>query len=1037
MGLVGMYGRRKDHSASLQLLMRFSLETVKALCVLALAVPWILPASAKVSVQHLSQYAHTSWWAQDGLFRSPNAIAKTKDGYLWIGTDAGLVRFDGVRFVPWNTFPEGSIAAWRILSLFAAKDGSLWIGAGGHIARIKDEHVVRYDIPGQAKQFVEDDVGSVWFASIGTGARGEPICNVTNGNLRCYGSPELPDPNASALGRNKTGDFLIGGSSTLCQWSPGRPADCFLQEALKPLEGLLGVTSILTTENGTLWVGIGKSGRDLGLGQLAGGKWKAFAAAGLEGSSLSVSTMLEDREGSLWVGTLDRGLYRIHEGRAEHYGREDGLSSNTVSDGSLFEDQEGTMWVATSAGLDAFRRLGVSVFSTREGLPSDSVDSVLPARDGTVWFGNLTLSTLVDGQAAPSPLPASFHDKAVTSLLEDHAGRIWIGLDNTLNVYERGTLKPITMAGGGAVGIVMRMIEDSGHDVWIVTAGKRFQLFRIRGPIATEVPVGEQLGGPRAITSDPSGGIWLGFGNGALALYRDDVATMFAPDAISDGRISDITVGSAGTVLVTTTRGLLVQRGPSRKLLNAEHGLPCDNLQGIARDARSAVWLTSGCGIIEIDDSELQRWLATPDSKVQYRLLDVTDGVQPGRGSFTPHSFAGPDGRVWFANGKIAQVVDPDALGAVRPPPPVRIEEVIADRTAFRPTESVTLPSHTRDIEIRYTALSFVVPQKIKFQYRLEGRDLGWRDAGTLRQAFYTDLPPGTYRFRVKACNSDGVWNEAGASLDFEIPPAFYQTKWFVALCLAAAAAALYSFYLVRLKQVAARVRDRLAAKNAERERIARDLHDTLLQSTQGLILRVQAATNRLPQGDPTREGLEKALERADDVLEEGRDRVQDLRTSDGASSDLAQSLAAVGEELAREHPVEFRAVVEGAARDLQPVVKDETYRIGREALLNAFRHADACSIEVQIIHSAEDFRMRVRDDGRGIDTTASEAGDRPGHWGLKGMRERAQKIGAHLEIWSRPGSGTEMELTIPAAVAYEKRAPRFGWLTAWRLARE
>jgi signal transduction histidine kinase len=327
-----------------------------------------------------------------------------------------------------------------------------------------------------------------------------------------------------------------------------------------------------------------------------------------------------------------------------------------------------------------------------------------------------------------------------------------------------------------------------------------------------------------------------------------------------------------------------------------------------------------------------------------------------------------------------------------------------------------------------------VVPQKIRFQYRLEGRDDAWQDAGTRRQAFYTDLPPGRYRFRVKASNSDGVWNDAGASLDFEIVPTFYQTAWFAALCVALFAAALYGFYLARLHQVANRVRERLAAKNTERERIARDLHDTLLQSTQGLILRFQAATNEIAEDSPTRQKLELALDRADEVLAEGRDRVLDLRVAAESLRDLPQAFASAGDELARGESVAFRILVEGRPRELVRRVNDEAYSIGREALINAFRHAQAQSIEVQLIYGDDEFSIRVRDDGVGIDTDAPQAGSRPGHWGLPGMRERAKQIDAKFAIWSRTGAGTEMELSVPAAVAYGSRTRAQGWFRRWRL---
>ncbi len=1015
---------------------RFSSALRNAFGVIAFAAFCAWPASAKSPIQQLSQMGHSSWHVQDGFFSSPNRITQTKDGYIWLGTDSGLVRFDGVRFVPRNTFPDASTATWPITAILAAKDGTLWIGTIGVIAHLIDGKLIRTTFRGVATQLLEDEKGTIWFTrdkvDDGTG----PICSIASGRLECYGGPELTLKFADSLSRSKDGGFWIGGSGGLCRWWPGQAADCHSSGALESLAGLVGVNATLTSGgDGSLWVGAARAGTGLGLMKLVHGQLESFAAEGLEGSSLPVSSLLEHDNGSIWVGTLDKGLYRIRDGRAEHFGFADGLSSDTVT--AIYQDREGTIWVCTSAGLDAFHPLPVSVFSARQGLPADDVQAVLPARDGTVWIGNLELSGIVGDRVAPPPSPALFRAKAVTSLLEDHAGRLWIGLNRTLNLFENGALKPITTSDGSDIGPIEFIAEDSSNDVWAIRAAAMSQIFRIRDGVVKEQPDRTRFGVPTALAADPVTGMWFGYRDGAIGYYNGNELKMFAADGVSKALVRGLLPESNGTLLAATSRGLLVQRASSRRLLDVEHGLPCPVMRTVLRDAHGAVWLSASCGLVEIGAAELERWWADSDSKVESRLFGATDGWRLGVPDFTPRASVGSDGRLWFATGKVAQVIDPGALGVRNPAPPVVIEAITADRVAFRLGHSLQLPPRTRDIELQYTALSFIVPQRIRFQVQLEGRDLAWRDVGTLRTALYSDLPPGRYRFRVKARNSDGVWNEAGASLDFEIPPLFYQTLWFIALCVFSGVLALYGFYLVRLRQVAASIRDRAAAKNAERERIARDLHDTLLQSTQALILRFQSAASRIPEGDPTRDVLEKALHNADEVVAEGRDRVQDLRTSENAFLDLPQSLAAVGEELARDSPTRFRTLVEGQARALKPSVKEVAYRTGREALVNAFRHAQAGAIELHVIYGEADYRIRIRDDGKGIDVSAPGAGSRPGHWGLPGMRERAQAVGAKFEIWSRPGAGTEIELILPAIVAYEQRVRRFRWMGSRFLARE
>jgi signal transduction histidine kinase len=539
-----------------------------------------------------------------------------------------------------------------------------------------------------------------------------------------------------------------------------------------------------------------------------------------------------------------------------------------------------------------------------------------------------------------------------------------------------------------------------------------------------------KLGNPDEFAPDPAGGLWLGYKNGDIASYRSGELKVWPADNVSSARVHGLLVDSNGTVFAATAKGLLVQRGASRKLLAARNGLPCESIHDVLRDANQALWITSRCGIIQISNDALEQWLVNVDAQavVTTRLFDVTDGVNPGIGSFKPSAQMGPDGRLWFATGKVAQVIDPAAVKQRRTAPAVYIEEFTADRAQVVLAVPVRLPPRTRDIDIRYTALSFVVPQKIKFQYRLEGRDADWQDAGTRRQAFYTDLPPGRYRFRVKACNSDGVWNEAGAALEFEIVPALYQTTWFATLCVVLLSAATYGLYVARLRQVGSRIKERLAVRNSERERIARDLHDTLLQSTQGLILQFQAATTEIARDSPTRQKMERALENADEVLAEGRDRVLDLRVAAESTRDLPHAFSEAGQALALAANVRFSTSVQGQPRALLRRINEQAYSIGREALINAFRHAHATLIEVQVIYAEQALTIRIRDDGVGLDPQALQAGARPGHWGLPGMRERAKEIGAQFTLWSRAGAGTEIELKMPAAVAYGTQSRARRW---------
>jgi signal transduction histidine kinase len=315
--------------------------------------------------------------------------------------------------------------------------------------------------------------------------------------------------------------------------------------------------------------------------------------------------------------------------------------------------------------------------------------------------------------------------------------------------------------------------------------------------------------------------------------------------------------------------------------------------------------------------------------------------------------------------------------------------------------------------------LSLARPERVRFRYRLEGFEPQWVEAGTRRQAFFTNLDPGSYRFRVIAANEHGVWNESGAALDILIPPKFVQTRIFVILCALTAVIVLWFAYLMRVRHITARERSRLGERIDERERIARELHDTLLQGIHGLILKFQAATDQIPTDLPARGAMEAALDRADQVLIEGRDRVKDLRSASELADDLPRAIAKAGEQLLQDQTIHFGVIVEGTARPLHPIVNEETLRIACEALANASQHAKASRIEVEVIYERRELRLRFRDDGIGIDNEILSAGGRDGHWGLAGMRERAKKIRGQLEIWSRAGAGTEIELHVPGAMAY------------------
>ena len=981
----------------------------------------------------ISQYAHTAWRVRDGLIGSaPYSIGQTADGYLWIGTEAGLVHFDGVRFVPW-TPPAGSpLPASAVYSVLGARDGSLWIGTGSGVAHWTNGRLALFPkTRGRINAMLEDGDGVIWAVRTRVGSvPGEkgPLCRFQQGLFRCFGEAE-GCPFAGSLAEDTSGAIWFGGSQ-LCRWKSEEVA-IYLQRELARTRGGAGIGSLAARRDGGLWVGIQVAGADLGLRQFTDGSSARYAVPGMDGGALQVSALLVDGNDSLWIGTHDQGLYRVARGRPEHFASADGLSSDTII--QLFQDREGSLWVVTSKGIDRLRDYRVLTLSSREGLKGDDIGSVLATADGTVWSGNLGALELVREGTVSSITPRQgLPGSNVTSLLEDHRGRLWVGVDDSLFVYEGGRFRPVRARQVERFGAVVDIAEDTKHDVWALVVGARKGLVRIRDLEEREFLPNSAIPRAMVLASDPIDGIWLGLYDGTVGRYRQGrfEAAKPAPGA-NRSRVWDVLVDPDGAVWSVGPGGLTRWQDGVPRDLTERQGLPCNSVSSLIRDDRRALWLYTGCGLARIAAEDLDRWAAGSSARVTVKTFDVLDGAQPGVASFRPAASRSPDGRLWFANDHFLQSVDPARLALDERPPSVHVERLVADLKAYDARPGLRLAPLTRQIQVDYTATSFVIPERVQFRYRLEPRDTDWQNPGTRRQAFYNDLPPGAYRFRVMASNHDGAWNETGSSLDFTVAPAYYQTAWFRSLVVAVAMGILWMLYLMRLRQLTAAAEGRMQTRLAERERIAREIHDTLLQGINGLVLKFQSIADRLAPSEPTRVLMEQALDRADQAVSEGRSLVEGLRTHSRDGTELVNALREVGSELAKDGSSQLKVIVEGRPRPLHVVVGEEVYWVGREALINAFHAAQATRIELELCYARKELQLRVRDDGAGIDREVLESGGRPGHWGIRGMKERAARIGAHLEISSRAGAGTEVDLRVAGHVAYRRgeAASRWKWL--------
>ena len=992
----------------------------------------------------INQYGHRAWRVREGFAKGPiTAVAQTTDGYLWLGTPLGLLRFDGVRAVSWNP-PSGTpLPDVRVRVLAVGRDGRLWIGTLNGLSSWDGRTLSVY--PRFEGTFIngiaEDDEGTVWIVASPRDAETPFVCGVRAAVVTCHGEDGRLG-HTYDLFRDAKGVVWMTSTEGVWRWRPGTPVryDSAPPVAAGALAELPAGGMLVATKQGIL--------------QLGQDGLKPYPLPATPDAK-RLRSLLVDRDGAIWLGTTD-GLVHVHQERTDTFTRRDGLLDETVL--RLFEDREGNVWVATTEGLERFRTVSVARHGVDQGLPGTTV-SVAVDGDGHVWVATSEglrrwhegRWSVVRGQeragastgAVSSATSDGVRDELTVaglpelaggaSLFEDRGGRLWVAGPSVVGWIDGDRFVALS---GIPPGYIDGFAEDAQGGIWF--SHRRAGLFRIRRDGSREHLAWRALGIKgipwRLAVDHAGGGVWIGLYEGGVVHVSDGrVQESFTVrEGLGKGTIHALRADDDGTLWAATDGGLSRIINGRVATLDSRSGLPCDEVKSFIDDADGSTWLYTACGLARIARKDLAAWAASRERgetqpRVAMTVLGPGDGV-PVSGnlhSFTPAATRARDGRLWFklANGLFA--VDPAHLPINKLPPPVGVEQVVADGTTYEPSSgAVRLPPLVRDVSIDYTALTFVAPEKVVFRYKLEGQDAEWRQVLNDRKVQYSNLAPGRYRFRVTAANDSGVWNERGATLDIEVAPAFWQTNWFRALCVAAFALLLFGLYRLRVLQLRRRFALTLETRVAERTRIARDLHDTLLQSFHGLLLRFQTVSALLP-GRPAeaKSMLDSAIDQAADAITEGRDAVQALRTSTTEMNNLAASIRALGDELQAQQPadakVPVRVEVLGITRNLHPIVRDETFRIAGEALRNALRHAGAKQIEVEIVYDRQQFRLRVRDDGKGIDPQVLQHQGRPGHFGLPGMRERAAVVGGKLTVWSALDAGTEIELTVPGANAY------------------
>jgi signal transduction histidine kinase/ligand-binding sensor domain-containing protein len=963
--------------------------------------------------------AHVNWTGRDGAPGNIAAIAQTTDGYLWLGTPFGLYRFDGLEFssYPMTTL-ETKLPAADIDSLAADPDGGLWIGfrlSGGITHLSRNGVVTNYGGHGSAgpnavqKILVRGD-GSVWAIA------DNKLLVLRGDRWEDFGKAKgLPNDPLGCLFFDSRGNLWTSMRNRLFVLRPGGKSF-----DLYPTQTLLAV-DMAEMPNGTLWLSDG---------------WRTIRPLEPTPSKIEIrvpsyTRMLVEPSGTVWLAQDYRGVSHFHPNESSDalgpLVQEAGVSSEQTN--AIFRDRDGDIWVGTSRGLDRFHS------SPLQALTNVRVE-YYPAMSGDahrgVWIAMLSHPLIrADGDSL-SPVGREVGSSPIVC---DDNGRVWLvdPIFNQLTEYEQGKMtrfpvpEEVHRTPAQSIGL--------DYDGKLLVSFEEFGLWRFDGRWSRIDEANRLPGHPLTIFRDDERHVWLGYPDGGIAI-RDGSGFHTFPAMQGAGLGNVLTFAiSRNTLWVGGANGIAymdhgVFRTAAMSRDTALHGV-----SGIAEDASHNLWLNTSAGIVHIRASQLDK-LTADAQPLDYEVIDDRQGVQGTATEMkpTPSAVADKSGLLWFSMSGAVYSIHPQDLSIHETPISLMLQRVILNGVPVldrehEPTSLVTSAASLKDLEIDYVGLDLPSPEKVAYQYRLEGEDRTWHDVGNRHQAFYTRLRPGSYRFHVRAWDGTSQWRELVAPLAITITPAFYQSAWFYIVSAIVAMGFLYLIYLLRVYYLTSLLKDRLQQRSDERMRIARALHDTLLQSVHGLMLRFHFAAQALPEQALERKSLEAALVRADAVYLEARSQVESLRDDAAQGPNLVSLIAKRAEELDVQQSMTFQIVENGLRQPLHRMAQSELYRIASEALSNTLLHARAPSAEVVLTYGGSEFLMKCCDKGIGLPPHVLEEGQREGHWGLIGMRERAAALEGKLQIWSAPNSGTEIEVRIPARRAYVSARPRIVWL--------
>jgi ligand-binding sensor domain-containing protein/signal transduction histidine kinase len=950
-------------------------------------------------------YSRRVWQRADGLPEDfAQALARTPDGYLWIGTSGGLVRFDGIRLTVFNRENQPAFQDDSFYSLHVTRDGTLWGGTeGGGLVRYQNGAFRAYSAAdGLSNGFVrvifEDRRQTLW---VGTD-RG--LFKLQQDKLiRVDETGSLPRLSVHTICEDRAGRLLVGGSGLLVL--DGANATHYTSSETLADNS---IRTIRQTADGALWIGTISGLRHLPEG-LQGDPFKTPRRL----SGVNISVMLENREGALWIGTYGDGLRRYHNGRLDSFAAPAWLPSNHVL--ALFDDGEDDLWVGTQGGLLRLSPSTAVTLTTADGAAS-SINTIYQDPRGALFVTSLNgrLLQVARQSLVAVALPPALNSLPIRNVYRDRDGALWLGTDGQ-GIVRLGDGAPaqFTMKQGLVNDFVRAFCEDGEGNLWIGTdAGLSrkhdgsFQNFNADSGLA--------YGSIRLLLPSRNGGLWIGT-DGGLSRWH---AGAFVADPLLEGlrghKIWALHEDRAGSLWIGTHgAGLFLLKDGRLRQFTVTQGLPGNKIHFIVEDAHGQLWLSGPSGVMAIARRELENFVDNSSAKLAARVYDASDGLSTHQmnGGVQPAGALAADGKLWIPTTKGAVCIEPKMNNAASPFR-VSIERVLANDHELPLNTPLTVPSGGGKLEIQYSAPRLRAPEDLRFKYWLEGVDPAWSEAGQRRIAYYTNVPAGTYNFHIIAYESNDPRHAAEQILSLQLQPHFYQTAWFKTLCALLLLAGVWGAYRLHVRNL----RQRFVAVLDERNRLAREMHDTLIQGCVGVSALLEAAASaQAVSPSISTELLDRARKEVRAAVNEARLAVWNLRQSSGSGEDLVKAVTQLAQRTEQESGVPVRFASTGAPCALGAAREWSLLMVTREALQNAVRHAAPRRLSIELNFDRRGLDVAIKDDGCGFDPTTLLAA-KGRHYGLIGMRERIEKLGGQFQLTSVPGHGTQVSFNLPTA---------------------